>query len=66
MCRIDLQGITRMAKDLRTKKQMLILHQLQPKLQGTLDIENLLFCQDSVKLKVILAQITSTLEIDEK
>lgn len=55
-----------MAKDLSKNKQMLILHQLQPTLHGTLDSENLLFCQDNVKLKIILAQINSTLEMDVK
>lgn len=55
-----------MAKELGKNKQMLILHQLQSTLHGTLDCENLLFCQDNVKLRVILAQISSTLEIDEK
>lgn len=55
-----------MAKDLSKNQQMLILHQLDTSLHGTIDIENLLFCQDNVKLKVILTQISSTLEIEQK
>lgn len=55
-----------MAKDLSKNQQMLILHQLEPALHGTLDSENLLFCQDNVKLKVILTQISSTMEIEQK
>lgn len=60
------QGIIGLALDLSRQKQILVLFQLDPKLHSSLESDNILFCQDNLKLKDMFTQISSTLENEHK
>lgn len=60
------QGIIGLALDLSRQKQILILFQMDPKLHCSLESDNILFCQDNIKLKDMFTQISSTLDNEHK